>query len=175
MSDQKLISPLLDGFVMGDPLSSHDGVCCCPAMKENSDEKYIVKIISIPASQKELDALLLTGAYPDAASAVAYFKELTPEDDRYVPYEYTVTFDSNGAEAIAPVTVGYRKTLTAPVTPTRAEDAYYKAYTFDAWYLNGKAFDFTKFHVMLQRLLYLSRLFEGYRLHFIKAYIIKTC
>ena len=77
MSDQKLISPLLDGFVMGDPLSSHDGVCCCPAMKENSDEKYIVKIISIPASQKELDALLLTGAYPDAASAVAYFKELT--------------------------------------------------------------------------------------------------
>lgn len=77
-------------------------------------------------------------------SKTAYFKELTPEDDRYVPYEYMVTFDSNGAEAIAPVTVGYGKTLTAPVTPTRAEDAYYKAYTFDAWYLNGKAFDFTK-------------------------------
>lgn len=77
-------------------------------------------------------------------SKTAYFKELTPEDDRYVPYEYTVTFDSNGAAAIDPVTVGYGKTLTAPVTPTRAEDAYYKAYTFDAWYLNGKAFDFTK-------------------------------
>lgn len=77
-------------------------------------------------------------------SKTAYFKELTPEDDRYVPYEYTVTFDSNGAAAIAPVTVGYGKTLTAPATPTRAEDAYYKAYTFDAWYANGKAFDFTK-------------------------------
>ncbi len=77
-------------------------------------------------------------------SKTAYFKELTPEDDRYVPYEYTVTFDSNGAAAIAPVTVGYGKTLTAPTTPTRAEDAYYKAYTFDAWYANGKAFDFTK-------------------------------
>ena len=75
MSDQKLISPLLDGFVMGDPLSSHDGVCCCPAMKENSDEKYIVKIISIPASQKELDALQLPGAYPAAASADPYIKE----------------------------------------------------------------------------------------------------
>lgn len=77
-------------------------------------------------------------------SKTAYFKELTPTDDRYVPYEYTVTFDSNGAAAIAPVTVGYGKTLTAPATPTRAEDAYYKAYTFDAWYVNGKAFDFAK-------------------------------
>ena len=77
-------------------------------------------------------------------SKTAYFKELTPEDDRYVPYEYTVTFDSNGATAIDPVTVGYGKTLTAPVTPTRAEDAYYKAYTFDAWYVNGKAFDFAE-------------------------------
>lgn len=76
MSEQKLISPLLDGFVMGDPMSNHDGVRCCPAMKENSDEKYIVKIISVPASQRQLDALLLTGAYQDAASATEYFKEL---------------------------------------------------------------------------------------------------
>lgn len=76
MSEQKLVSPLLDGFAMGDPMSSHDGVLCCPAMRENSEEKYIVKIISVPASQKQLDALLLTGAYPDAASATDYFKEV---------------------------------------------------------------------------------------------------
>lgn len=75
MSEQKLVSPLLDGFVMGDPISNHDGVRCCPAMRENSDEKYIVKIISIPPSQKQLDALLLTGAFADAASAMDYFKE----------------------------------------------------------------------------------------------------
>ena len=77
MSDIKLVSPLLDGYVMGDPMSSHDGVRCCPAMKENSDEKYIIKIISVPASQKQLDALLLTGAYKDAAAAMEYFKELS--------------------------------------------------------------------------------------------------
>ena len=76
MSELKLISPLLDGFMMGDPISSHDGVRCCPAMKENSDDKYIVKIISVPASQKQLDALLLTGAYKDAGAAAEYFKEL---------------------------------------------------------------------------------------------------
>lgn len=76
MSEQKLVSPLLDGFVMGSPMSSHDGVVCCPAMKENTDEKYIVKIISVPASQVQLDALLLTGAYKDPADAMDYFEEV---------------------------------------------------------------------------------------------------
>lgn len=76
MSEQKLISPLLDGFVMGNPMSAHDGVRCYPALKENSDEKYIVKIISVPASQVQLDALLLTGAYKDPAEAMDYFKEV---------------------------------------------------------------------------------------------------
>ena len=79
MSDPKLVSPMLDGFMMGDPISDHDGVRCCPAMKENSDDKYIVKIISVPASQKQLDALLFTGAYRDSASAAEYFKELADE------------------------------------------------------------------------------------------------
>ena len=79
MSELKLVSPLLDGFAMGDPISSHDGTYCCPAMKENSEDKYIVKIISIPASQKQLDALLLTGAYKDADAAAAYFKELAED------------------------------------------------------------------------------------------------
>ena len=77
MSDIKLVSPLLDGYVMGEPMSDHDGVRCCPAMKENADDKYIVKIISVPASQRQLDALLLTGAFPDAGAAMEYFKELS--------------------------------------------------------------------------------------------------
>ena len=76
MSEQKLVSPLLDGFQVGDPISCHDGVRCCPAIKENSDNKYIVKILSIPASQSQLDALLLAGAFQDAAGALDYFKDL---------------------------------------------------------------------------------------------------
>jgi len=76
LSEHKLVSPLLDGFVMGNPMSEHDGIRCCPAMKENTDEKYIVKIISVPASQVQLDALLLTGAYKDPAEAMDYFKEV---------------------------------------------------------------------------------------------------
>ena len=76
MSELKLISPLLDGFVVGGAISEHDGVRCYPAMREDSDEKYIVKIISIPASERQLDALLLTGAYPDAQAAGHYFESL---------------------------------------------------------------------------------------------------
>ena len=45
MSEPTLISPLLDGFTMGQPISEHDGVSCCPAIKEDTDKKYIVKII----------------------------------------------------------------------------------------------------------------------------------
>ena len=75
MSEPKLISPLLDGFTFGAAMSSHDGIRCYPAIKENSDTKYIVKKISIPASQTQLDALLLTGAYKDPAEATEYFRE----------------------------------------------------------------------------------------------------
>lgn len=76
MSEPKLVSPLLDGFVMGHPMSSHDGIACHPAMKEETGGKYIVKIISIPASQVQLDALLLTGAHKDPAEAMDYFREV---------------------------------------------------------------------------------------------------
>ena len=77
LSEPKMISPLLDGFAMGGPISDHHGVRCCPAMADVSNDKYIVKIISIPASQVQLEALLLTGAYPDEASALNYFKGLS--------------------------------------------------------------------------------------------------
>ena len=76
MSEPKLISPLLDGFTIGSAVSAHDGVRCYPALKDNSEKKYIVKIISIPASQTQLDALLLTGAFSEPSAAMDYFKEL---------------------------------------------------------------------------------------------------
>ncbi len=76
MSEPKLISPLLDGFLIGEPISEHHGVSCYPAMRENTDERYILKVISIPASQVQLDALLLSGAYSNQEEARAYFEEL---------------------------------------------------------------------------------------------------
>lgn len=77
MSEPKLISPMLDNFVMGDPISEHDGVKCCPAMEKDSDKKYIVKVISVPASQTKVDALILSGACSDQEAALSYFKEIS--------------------------------------------------------------------------------------------------
>ena len=77
LSEPKLISPLLDAYIMGDPISDHHGVRCCPAIKSETEEKYIVKILSIPASSVQLEALLLTGAYPTAEAALTYFRELS--------------------------------------------------------------------------------------------------
>lgn len=76
MSEPNRISPLLDGFAMGNPMSEHDGIRCCPAIKEHTDKKYIVKIITVPASQVQLDALLLAGAYKDPADAMEYYKSV---------------------------------------------------------------------------------------------------
>lgn len=75
MSEPRLISPMLDGFVMGDAISEHHGVRCCPAMVKETGSKYIVKIISVPASQLQVEALLLTGACASEAAALTYFKE----------------------------------------------------------------------------------------------------
>jgi len=76
MPDPKLILPLLEGFLMGDAISEHHGVRCYPAMQENTGDKYIVKTVSVPADDSKLEALLLAGAFPDRAAAVAYYKGL---------------------------------------------------------------------------------------------------
>lgn len=76
MSEPRIISPLLDGFALGHSMSYHSGVNCYPAMRVDSDERYIIKTISIPASQTQLEALLLTGAYPSAEAARDYYKDL---------------------------------------------------------------------------------------------------
>ena len=109
LSEPKLVSPLLDGLIMGDPINEHHGIRCCPAIKENTDERYMVKIISVPASPSQMDALLLTGAYPDEASALAYYKDVADEiiaeldilkrlseQEGYIPYEsWKATFPMN--------------------------------------------------------------------------------
>jgi len=77
LSDPKLISPLLTDYLMGSPVSEHHGVCCCPAIRKESEQKYIVKIISLPASQVQMDALILAGACKNEEEALNYFRELS--------------------------------------------------------------------------------------------------
>lgn len=98
MSDAAI--SLLEGFTLGNPMGSHFGVSCCPAIRGSKDQKYIVKRISIPYSQNQLDALLITGAYKDPRSASEYFhlqaQEIADEaallekisrNDGFLPFE----------------------------------------------------------------------------------------
>ena len=79
MSEPKLISPLLDGFAMGDAITDRGGIRTCPALEQESEDKYIVKIISTPASSQQIDALLLTGAYADRDQALSYYKTVSQD------------------------------------------------------------------------------------------------
>lgn len=79
MSSPKLNLPMLSPYLLGEVMSSHDGVSCYPAIRRGTDEKYIVKVISIPASQSKLDALLLTGALSDKDAALDYFMTLSKD------------------------------------------------------------------------------------------------
>ena len=127
LAETELISPLLDGFAMGNPMSSHDGVRCCPAIKENSDEKYIVKIISVPAAQAQMDAMLLAGAYKDMAGAMDYFKGVADDVEKeaeflqklsklegFLPYDGWQTTRSTSS---APTSIRWQSTSAAIRSP----------------------------------------------------------
>ena len=121
MSEVNLISPLLDGFSMGNPISDHDGVVCCPAIKDDTDKKYIVKVISIPASQAQMDALLLTGAYSDPADAMEYFRhqgeEIMKEAEslqKLARLDGFLSYDSWQMEPITRRRLGYQVYLVSP-------------------------------------------------------------
>lgn len=76
MSEPRYVSPMLDGFSLGQSISDHSGVSCYPAMRDDSEKRYIVKKISLPASQVQVEALLLTGVFRDAEAVRSYYEEL---------------------------------------------------------------------------------------------------
>ena len=79
MSSPNLHLPILGPYMLGEVMSSHDGVTCYPAIRRGTDEKYILKVIAIPASQSKLDALLLAGALSGKEAAMEYFMSLSKD------------------------------------------------------------------------------------------------
>lgn len=116
MTEAKLISPMLDNFEIGGPISDHDGVRCYPAMRKNTEGKYIVKVISVPASQTKLDALLLTGVYSSKEDALVYFEELANE----IVGEKKVLDELSGLEGFVP----YQDVQIVPKDDATGFDVY---------------------------------------------------
>ena len=79
MSTPRSISPMLDTFSVGEAISAHNGVVCYPAMQGDQEDRYIVKIISVPSNQVQLTAMLLSGAYATNEDALRYFEDLAKD------------------------------------------------------------------------------------------------
>ena len=74
MSDFK-VSPLLDAMNVGECFSSHGGVSCYSIIHPESGREFVLKKISVPASQDQVQALLLTGAYANETEAEEYYRK----------------------------------------------------------------------------------------------------
>jgi len=125
LSEPRYISPMLEGFTLGQSISEHSGVECYPAMQDNSEKRYIVKKISLPASQVQVEALLLTGVYRDAESVRSYYEDLADgvrkeiktlnslsEQRGFVPFDdFQIEPMENGIGYEVHILSRYRKTL----------------------------------------------------------------
>lgn len=76
MSIPTQIPPMLEGCLLGDAISDHHGVRCYPALRQETGDRYILKIITVPANASQLEALLLSGACASPEQAMDYFKDL---------------------------------------------------------------------------------------------------
>ncbi len=79
MPELKSVSPILDGLMVGQCFSEHDGVQCYPAIRLETGGKYIVKVIHVPSSSVQTEALLLTGAIASREEATQYYMTLADE------------------------------------------------------------------------------------------------
>lgn len=72
MSELKMVTPLLDHMAVEKELSGHNGRTCY-TLRNTTGERFILKRISVPASDSQVRALILSGAYPDEAAVHAYY------------------------------------------------------------------------------------------------------
>lgn len=73
MSELKIISPLLDGLTVEKELGGHNGQVCYALRQQTGSERFVLKILSLPSSESKVQALLLSGAYPDEAAVHSYY------------------------------------------------------------------------------------------------------
>ncbi len=116
MADFPAVSPLLDGFTVGECLSSHNGVSCYALRHDASGQEFILKHISVPASEAKVQALLLSGAYASAEDANGYFKSVADS--------YAAEFTLNKSYADCPFILHYLAHQVAPKEDGIGYDVY---------------------------------------------------
>jgi serine/threonine-protein kinase len=75
MNTPRMISPILDGFQLNESIGYREGSVCCAATEIQSGKRFALKMISLPASDVQMNALIMTGAFSNRADANTYFME----------------------------------------------------------------------------------------------------
>ncbi len=73
MSELRFISPLMDGMSVEKELSEHNGRGSYVLRHKSGGDRFILKRISVPASDSLVRALILSGAYADEAAIHEYY------------------------------------------------------------------------------------------------------
>ena len=79
MSEFKLISPLLDGMIVEKEFPEQNGRTNYTLRKKDSEERYTLNRISVPASDSQVRALILSGAYPSEEAVHEYYGKVVAD------------------------------------------------------------------------------------------------
>lgn len=79
MAEINLNTELMTNMEMVEHLSSRSGISVYIVKSTKSEQLYILKHISVPENQKQVDALILTGAASDKDAAQAYYEQVVTD------------------------------------------------------------------------------------------------
>lgn len=79
MAELKLVSPLLSNMEVVSRISVRGAVSVYIVKSTKTAQTYILKHISVPESQKQVDALLFTGAAASEAEAQTYYEQVVTD------------------------------------------------------------------------------------------------
>ncbi|MBQ6431730.1 MAG: fibronectin type III domain-containing protein [Oscillospiraceae bacterium] len=79
MSDLKMISPLLDDMQIERETAPHNGRKSFILRRGSSEERFILKVLSIPAADSQVRAMILSGAYADEAEVHKYYGKVVDD------------------------------------------------------------------------------------------------
>lgn len=79
MTEIQLNTELMTNMEILDCLSRRGGTTVYSVKSTKSDQLYVLKHISVPESQRQVDALILTGAAADAEAAQAYYQQVVTD------------------------------------------------------------------------------------------------
>ncbi len=78
MPELKMISPLLDGLAVEREAGEHNGRSCF-ILRNPASEHFVLKRMSVPASDSQIRALILSGAYPSEEAVHEYYTRVVAD------------------------------------------------------------------------------------------------